>query len=346
MKNYWLDWFVENLFEIENKHRPAGTKPYESAEYCFREVMKEGVKLWRDPAIQIEVSDRNENAWFADRIAPFAGISSPKPHLAVSVSRAPDFDCPSAFADEGIEQCGKEIVLGHSVVYLDLAENVFMMRGGVFQVRALFAWHDGKHFRFCAVLTRPGTNKGWWFVWREGHHARSNVHRGLDDVWAMWSSQIEDRSRPINPRKIAYEQFADVERLAWLSLANWKAATQFGNTPMPQPPLPTVYGGPMLEEFLDEDLVQEEPFSLFKVVRIPALDEIRIQQVRQRLSGTKHNRRQHKNSAHEVDGHYRWQAYGPRRSLRRRIWIEGHRRGQGAPKTIMNALPAGNQLAY
>jgi hypothetical protein len=319
--------------------------PNEGAEFCFRETVKECLRLWKSPAFQAEVSDRNANAWFADKIAPFAGIKREKPHLALSVSRVPVLDCPWAYADVDVEQCGKEAVLGHSVIYLDLAERVFMMPGGVFQVRSLFVWHDGEHFRFCAALTRPGTNKGWLFAWREGHHARSSVDRVFDEVFALPSYQIEDRSRPINRQKIDYDRFADVERLAWLSLANWKTVVEFGAPPMPWPRLPTIHNNPMLEEFLDDDLVQEEPFSMFNVVRLPPLDDDRVQQVRQGISGMTQRPRKRKNAEHEVDGHYRWQAYGPKRSLRKRIWIDGHRRGKGAPKSVMNVLPATNRLA-
>lgn len=345
MHTYWLDWFAENLFETENKNRPEGTKPYESVEHCFREVVQAGVRMWGNPVIQNESSERSANAWFADKIAPFAGVALQKPHLAIAVSRTTLLDCPWAEADENIEQCGKDIVLGHSVIYLDLAERVFMMPGGVFQVRALFVWHDGTYFRFSTVLTRPGTDKGWWFSWCEGRHARSSVDRVFDDVFAPASTLIEDRHRPINRQKIDFDRFADVENLVWVSLANWKMATEFGTMPMPQMPMPTIHNNPMLEDSFDDDLVLDEPFSMFKVVRLPALDEFRVQQVRQRVSGMKYGPRRRKTREHEVSGFYRWQPYGPGRKLRKEIWVEGFRRGQGAPKSVMNVLPAADLAA-
>lgn len=113
-----------------------------------------------------------------------------------------------------------------------------------------------------------------------------------------------------------------------------------------QLPLPTIHNNPMLEEFFDDDLVKDEPFSMFKVVRIPPLDEIRVRQLRQGVSGMKQRPRKRKNRAHEVDEFYRWQPYGPGRKLRRWQKVKGHPRGQGAPKSVMNVLLTGNRIAY
>jgi hypothetical protein len=345
MQKYWLDWFVENLFEVRSGHVPFGMTRSQCAEIFFRKTVRDGAKLWQNPAIQHEESVRAEVAWLSEKIAPFAGIKRENSHLAVAVSRTPECHDLFPYTDVDIEQCGKAVALSHSVIYFDLAERVFMMPGGVLQVRSLFVWHDGQHFRFFAVLTRPGSNKGCLFGWREGCYARNNDDRRFDDVFVVNLDITRDRYRPINARKVDYEYFAEVEKLAWLSLANWKTVSDHGVPPMPQLPLPKVYGGQMLEEFFADDFAQEEPFSLFKVIRLPALGEFRIQQVRQRLSGMKQRPRKGKNREHEVDGHYRWQAYGPRRSLRKRIWIDGHRRGKEMAKAVMNVLPAANRLA-
>jgi len=160
---------------------------------------------------------------------------------------------------------------------------------------------------------------------------------------------IADASRPINRNKIDYSAFADLERLVWMSIANW--STLKNNAALAvmvdfdrhlaaanDVPLPVEA---MAEDVEHGDRIGEMPMSdsIFNVVALPALGEERIRQISNCISGMKYQPRQRKNCAHTVDGYWRMQAFGPGGKLRKRIWIDGFKRGTGPAKPIMNRLP-------
>ena len=143
-----------------------------------------------------------------------------------------------------------------------------MLQGRVFQIRALFIWQCKEGNRFCAVLTRPGSNHGWRIAWLEGRHARNESNRLFDQVWGMLSRDMEDRYRPINFNKIDFDELVEVEKLAWASLACWQYSLGNGGVPAEEvPPLHSDIREQPLDFVVDPPLL-EERFSLFRSARI------------------------------------------------------------------------------
>ncbi|KAB2655192.1 hypothetical protein F9K94_21815 [Brucella tritici] len=349
MSRYWLDWFAKNAMEIENRHLIGnGKNPYASPAECIRVLVGQAYIIVNDPDLSVRQAMNEDYLYLVDKLAPFSGadLELARPPLAVAVADTPDYNVYAY--DHEIEERAKEVINTHSRIYLDLADHVFMMPGNVFQVRALFITGGVKHVHFSAILTRPGTNKGWLFAWLEGHHNRHPTNILYDDVWAPDLWMIADASRPINRKKIDYSAFADLERLASMTIANWSTLKQHAAPALPNfdrhpaaannGPLPTEA---MAEYVAHGDRIGEMPMadSIFNVVALPALGEARIRQIRNRISGIKYQDRQRKNCAHTVDGFWRMQAYGPDRKLRKRVWIDGFKRGSGPAKPVMNSLP-------
>ncbi|MFU0507368.1 hypothetical protein [Pseudaminobacter sp. NGMCC 1.201702] len=333
----WLSWFAEqSVRNYKDFEARAGRGCPLDDNQVFRGLMAEGCRLWRNPAIQVETSERSARAWFADFVAPLVGQGDDDSNapLAIRIDQAPVFDRPADYTDDEVVAEGRNILSRHSVVYLDLAERLFMMPGGVFQVRALFVRREESINRFCAVLTRPGTNKGWRMAWREGRHMRNPADRDFDDVWTAGSEDIHDPHRPINFQKIDYSRLVDVESMFWLALVCWQNVDDNGFPPMPAQPLPPYRAEVMPMDFLVDEAISGERISLFRTVRMPAIDECRVSEARRAFS-----RKSHRKCRHEVTGHHRWQACGKGRKERRRIWISGHQRGSGAPKTSLYVLP-------
>jgi len=354
MSRFWIDWFAEHVMEHDNPSRIAkGQKPYISHAECFHDVVRQACNIIRNPNPLALRSANQDQLFLIDKMAPFGNVSFDKPPLAVAVTDAPH---PVIFAqDNDVEEQAKEVIRAHCSVYLDFADRVFMMPGGVFQVRALFISRSEETIQFSVILTRPGSNKGWLFVWKEGHHARHPTNRLYDDVWAPELWLIADASRPINRRKIDYGAFADLERLVWMSIANWSTLKQHA-----APAVMVDYdrhpananqrlvpSEAMAENVANRDRIGDFPAStsIFNVITLPALGEERIRQIRSRISGMKYQPRQRKNCAHTVDGFWRMQAYGPARKLRKKVWIDGFKRGTGPAKPIMNSLPRENCAA-
>ena len=347
MSRYWLDWFAEHAMVVGNPNRIAnGQKPYISHAECFHDVVRQACDIIRNPNPLALRSANQDQLFLIDKMAPFGNVSFDKPPLAVAVTDAPH---PEIFAhDNDVVERAKEVIHAHCSVYLDFADRVFMMPGGVFQVRALFISRSEETIQFSVILTRPGSNKGWLFVWKEGHHARHPTNLLYDDVWAPELWMIADASRPINRRKIEYGAFADVERLVWMSIANWSTLKQHAAPAMPNfVRFPAnenqrkVKVEAMAEDVANRDRIGEMPASdsIFDVVVLPALGEERIRQIRNRISGIKYQPRHRRNCAHTVDGFWRMQAYGPGRKLRKKVWIDGFKRGTGPAKPIMNIMP-------
>ncbi len=347
MSRYWLDWFAEHAMEVGNPSRiERGQKPYASHIECFNDIVRQAFDIIRNSHSSVHPSINQDSLCLIDKMAPFGDVSFKKPPLAVSVTDAPH---PEIFAhDNDVVELAKEAINVHSSIYLDL-DRVFMMPGGVFQVRALFITGCDKFVKFNAILTRPGSNKGWLFAWLEGHHARHPTNELYDDVWAPELWMIADASRPINRKKIDYRAFADLERLAFMTIANW-ATLKRNEVPAVMVDFErypavanqgSVPAEAMAEDVAQGDRIGEMPMSesIFDVVVLPALGEERIRQIRSRVSGLKYQPRHRRNCAHTVDGFWRMQAYGPGRKLRKQVWINGFKRGHGSPKPIMNSLP-------
>jgi len=350
MSRYWLDWFAKNAMEIENRHLIGdGKNPYASPAECIRVLVEQAFIIVNDPNLSVRQAMNEDYLYLVDKLAPFSGadLELATPPLAVAVADTPDYNVYAY--DHEIEARAKEVINTHSRIYLDLGDHVFRMPGNVFQVRALFITGCDKFVKFNAILTRPGSNKGWLFAWLEGHHARHPTNELYDDVWAPELWMIADASRPINRKKIDYRAFADLERLAFMTIANW-ATLKRNEVPAVMVDFErypavanqgSVPAEAMAEDVAQGDRIGEMPMSesIFDVVVLPALGEERIRQIRSRVSGLKYQPRHRRNCAHTVDGFWRMQAYGPGRKLRKQIWINGFKRGHGSPKPIMNSLP-------
>lgn len=334
----WLSWFaaqcVRNYRDIEAGEGREGTL---DDNQVFRRIVTERGRMWKIPAIQAEPSERSARAWFASFVAPLAGQvdGNQNPPLAIRIDQAPVFDRPADYADGEVVAEGKDMLSRHSVVYLDLAERLFMMPGGVFQVRALIVQGEQGVNKFCAVLTRPGTNNGWRIVWREGRHNRNPKDRDFDDVWALASEDIHDPHRPINFQRIDYTKLVQVESMFWLTLACWQHVRDNEVPPMPAPPWPSYDVDVMPMDVVVDEAISAGGISLFRMVKMPAIDEYCVSQARRGFP-----RKSHRKCRHEVTGHHRWQACGKGLKERRRIWVPGHKRGSGAPKTSLFVLPA------
>lgn len=348
MSRYWLDWFAEHVMELDNPSRiERGQKPYASHIECFNDIVRQAFDIIRNPHSSVHPSINQDYLCLIDKMAPFGDVSFNKPPLAVAVTDAPH---PEIFVhDNDVVKQAKEVINAHSSIYLDLADRVFMMPGGVFQVRALFITRCDKFVKFNAILTRPGSNKGWLFAWLEGYHGRNPTNSHFDEVWSPELKLIADASRPINRNKIDYSAFADLERLIWMSIVNWSmlkrhaapaVMVDFERHPAAanNGPLPAEA---MAEDVVNEDRIGEMPMSnsIFNVVALPTLAEERIRQIRSRVSGLKYQPRHRRNCAHTVDGFWRMQAFGPGRKQHKKIWVDGFKRGSGSPKPVMNSLP-------
>ncbi|WP_455296560.1 hypothetical protein [Brucella pituitosa] len=342
MSKYWLDWYIEHMMGSENPCRIArGKEPYPSRADCLQGMVREAAQIGRcfDPFRHRHVNE--DHLLLVNRLAPFAGVTSSNPPLAIAVTVAPGHEV--FYQDRENEERAKEIVRSRSTVYLDLAGQVFLMPGGVFQVRALFVWRVKEDICFCAVLTRPGSEKGWLFAWKEGHRARNSRETSYDDVWALDIPHVADHNRPINHKKVDHSGFGDLERLAWMSLANWEMLEKSAAPVLPNWGRGTADRKPdaQMAEAVQDMFVRDSPASssIFDVKVLPALDDQRIQYLRNRASGMSYQPRQRKNCAHMVDGFYRMQPFGPGRKLLKKVWIAGHKRGVGAPKPVMYSLP-------
>lgn len=333
----WLNWFAA---QYVRHHRACEAQEGRECTLkdndIFRAAMVEGARMWKQPAIQTGDSERSARAWFANLVTPLIGEGEHHvPPLAIRIDQAPAFDRPADYSDDEVVAEGRKILSRHSVVYVDLGERVFMMSGGIFQVRALFAWREGPFNRFCAVLTRSETNRGWRLIWREGRHRRDPRNSAYDDVWTPNSTDIHDPSRPINFRRVDYEKLADVETMFWLALICWRHLTDNAVPPMPAEPLPPHDAEVLPLEWRDDNVIAGGGPSLFRTIAMPAIDEYRISMARQGFP-----RQTHKMSRHEVAAHPRWQACGKGLKERRRIWIASHERGSGPAKIPLHALPA------
>lgn len=348
MSRYWLDWFAEHAMEHDNPSRiERGQKPYASHIECFNDIVGHAVEILRGTSpLLLHSFDRN-HLFLIDQMAPFSREAVDKTSFAIAVTDAPFGEVFGN--DRDIEVQAREILAAHRSVYLDLADSVFLMPGGVLQVRALFIMGGDEPVQFSAILTRPGSNKGWLFAWQAGHHAQYSNIPSAEQVWTPEIKLIADASRPINRNKIDYSAFADLERLVWMTIVNWSTLksnaapavmVDFDRHPAAanDAPLPVEA---MAEDVVNGDRIGEMPMSdsIFNVVALPALCEERIRQIRNRISGMKYQPRQRKNCAHTVDGYWRMQAFGPGRKKHKRIWIDAFKRGSGPAKPIMNSLP-------
>lgn len=197
------------------------------------------------------------------------------------IDQAPAFDRAADYCDGDVVAEGRKILSRHSVIYVDLGERIFMMSGGIFQVRALFARREGPTNRVSAVITRPGTNKGWRLIWQEGRHRRDPWDSAYDDVWTPDSTDIHDPSRPINFRRIDCENLADVESMFWLALICWQHLNDNAVPPMPTEPLPPHEAEVLPLEWRDDNVIADGGLSLFRTITMTAIDEYRISVARQ-----------------------------------------------------------------
>lgn len=348
MSRYWLDWFAEHVMENDNPSRiERGQKPYMTPVECFHDIVGHAVEILRGTSpLLLHSLDRN-HLFLIDQMAPFSREAVDKTSFAIAVTDAPFGEIFGN--DRDIEEQAREILAAHKSVYLDLADSVFLMPGGVLQVRALFIMGGDEPVQFSAILTRPGSNKGWLFAWQAGHHAQYSNIPSAEQVWTPEIKLIADASRPINRKKIDYSAFADLERLVWMSIVNWSTLKQHAAPAVmmefDRHPANAIQGSNSVEA-MAEDIahvyrIGEMPKtdSIFDVVVLPTLGEERIRQIRSRVSGMKYQPRHRKNCTHMVDGFWRMQAYGPGRKLRKQVWINGFKRGHGSPKPVMNALP-------
>ena len=209
----WLNWYATVIADDVCKSE-AGHERHRDYDvgHIFSAFTAEAVRFMKRPGAQHDGSLHGELAWFGERIAPFAGHFSQKPPLAATLDPHAVFDFGEADVDEEIRIYAQQALALHSTIYLDIPDRTYMLRGGVFQIRALFIWQCREGNRFCAVLTRPGSNRGWRIAWLEGRHARNARDRALDDVWAASSLDIADRYRPINFNRIDYSQLGDRSR--------------------------------------------------------------------------------------------------------------------------------------
>lgn len=334
----WLSWFAAHrIRQYRLIEAQEGRECIRDDSDIFRRLVAKGRQTWNIPAIQSEPSDRSGIAWFDDLVTPLiADDAGDVPPLALRIDQAPIFDCPAEYSDDDIVTEGQKILSQHSVVYLDLADRIFMMPGGIFQIRSLFCRQEEPFNRFCAVITRPGTNKGGRLVWSEGRYERNAKNGDYDEVWVIPSKDIHDPEKPIRFRKIDYSGLADAESLFWLALVCWQHLINNTPPPMPAEPLTSDRTEVLPLCWWDDDLVVRDELSLFRIVRMPAIDEDRIRVARQSLP-----RQSHKKCRHNVAGFYRWQPYGKSRKERRRIWVAGHQRGSGPAKASLHVLPVG-----
>jgi hypothetical protein len=330
---YWLNWFA-NLIAEKAREREAGQgrRGVHDARYTFS-AFKKTIASMMLPGMDREGTDWEDQAWFAKAIAPFAGFSPEKLPLAATLEPDAVFDFRQVEVDDGIRDYAQQAVARHGIVYLDIPERTYMLRGGVFQVRALFIWQGPKGYHFCAILTRPGSNRGWRMAWSEGLHARNARDSAFDDVWAMSSLDICDRCRPINFNRIDYSQFAEVEKIAWASIACWQDSIDANGVAAED-----VLRMPLdiREQSLGIDVdppVAEEPFSLFRLVRIRDVNPARIRAIREGTSAPGSAK-----CRHEVREFWRWQPCGKGRKELRRTKVIAHMRGRGAPKTPMHQV--------
>lgn len=337
----WLNWYATVIAEgLCKSEAEQGRHCGYDVERIFSEFATESVRFMKRPGAERDNSGYGELYWFGERIAPFVGHFSQKPPLAIALEPGAVFDLHETIVDEEIRGYAQQALARHSTVYLDIPDRAYMMRGGVFQVRALFIWQRTEGNRFCAILTRPGSNRGWRIAWLEGHHARSARHSAFDDVWAMPSSDIADRYRPINFGKIDYSELVEVEKLAWGSLACWQDSVGDHNAPIVE--IPQLHRE-VREQPLDierDPPLTEEQFSLFKIARIRNVNPARIRGISERVSAAGHTR-----CRHAVKEFWRWQACGKGRKERRWTKVAGHMRGRGTLKTPMHVIRSANPAA-
>lgn len=330
----WLNWYAILLADDFCRHEAErGRQCDYDVGRIFFAFTAEGIRFMKKPGAAYDDTLHGERFWFLERIAPFAGHFSEKPALAAQLEPHAVFDFRDAGVDENVRSYAQQVLARHSIVHLDIPDRTYLLRGGVFQLRALFIWQCREGNRFCAILTRPGSNRGWRMAWLEGRHARYARDSAFDDVWAMSSLDMRDRCRPINFNRIDYSQFAEVEKLAWASLACWQDAIDANGVQVEeilQMPLN------MREQPLDLDIeppVMGELFSLFKMVRIRNVNPARIRVIGERVSAVGHTK-----CRHEVKEFWRWQACGKERKERRWTKVTGHMRGRETPRAPMHVI--------
>jgi hypothetical protein len=323
--NVWVD-------TVRRNERENGVVTSDNTAEVFRSTVFAALDYGKMTDLRVDTSAKGETAWFCQFILPFAQQFPLKRPLAISLDMGVDLRVPECA--EAIHECADRVVAEHSTVYIDIPEGEYMLPGHVFQVRALFIRRFPEGNRFCAILTRPGSKSGWRFAWLEGRHERNADRWDLDDVWPMQSEVICDRYRPINAGKIDYSEFAEVEKVAWAALAQWRRMSE-AEIPEQQVAVPeplVARAQPLTAN--DEVLVEEEVFTLFKKVRPyrVRLDNRSIKRLGTRKKETKPR------ANHDVKGFRMWQPYGPGRSLRKLIWREPQTRGHGPRKTPVDSV--------
>lgn len=264
----WLDWYANEVAinykwnDIRHQHGRD-----DDVRHLFSSFVAECVSFMRRPGAELDDSFRGEIAWFGRCIAPFGGHFSEKPPLAIVLEHGALEGVNLREVGDDVRNRAKEVLTKHSTVYLDLPDLTHMLRPGVLQLRALFAWQSEQGNRFCAVLTRPGSKRGCRIAWLEGRHARNKKDPARDQVWAMGSDDIADPYRPINAAKINFDELEDVERLVWAALASWQHRL---DNRMPLEDLPQVdsHSRQQLHLIDIDPPLCDQPDSLFSIARI------------------------------------------------------------------------------
>lgn len=293
----------------------------------FRDAVRSHLNYASRVDLDNDHSDDGERAWFSRFIAPLAGFGE-RSTLAISLQLEGDpgeVDCPI-----WIREVASEVISQHASVYVDIPEGQFLLGGGVLQARAVFIRHFPEGNRFCAVLTRPGSNAGWRFAWLEGRHQRSPRGPLWDDIWAMDSREISNPYRPVNSNKLDFREFAKLECVSLAALAQWSDGQDEALVRRPAAVSNCAALASLISD--EQDKSTEEAFTLFRQIR-PR--RVRVDTTRIRGRETTDTTTRKRYSQHDVSGFYRWQPYGPNRSLRRRQWVEGFTRGRGPQKTRM-----------
>lgn len=243
-------------------------------------------------------------------------------------------------------------IAGQAVTFVNVPHHCFPVAGNL-QVRGILATPKAGGIHLTAAVAPRGSNRVRHMRWRLGETVPQDVSdisvdsdsrhgRSMD-----WIVDVHERSIQhhlgLRPRTLA-AFLKQVENVMLLTVAQHRSIVDAGGADVEEVPhLPV---GDRRRYSGNRKAVARN-YSLFRIRRLTHLDGITIMYERNRADTRSSACVAHDGPIRlcDVRGHFRMQAYGRMRALRKLIWVSPHQRWISSDgKTVMHALPVATDV--